>query len=109
MTKKEELAKVLRNEGGMDLLESLDVASKLRRDAWRIQRHHERSCSDIRYDVKAGETVVERAHDRMVALLSETSIRIIPGSGDPRGFPVFLELPSGRSNDWGGRGFGIPN
>lgn len=29
-------------------------------------------------------------------------------NGDPRGYPYLIATPSGRTNDWGQRGIGIP-
>lgn len=29
-------------------------------------------------------------------------------NSDPRGAAIYLRLPSGRSNDWGGRGWAVP-
>lgn len=107
-TDTQELVEILCSEG-MDLTDATRNAPGLRRDAFHIHRHDERVCSEYGYDIDRGERLAAAAMERIKERIKGTAIEVIPGSGDPRGFPVLLKLPSGRCNDFGGRGFGLPN
>jgi len=108
-TDTDQLISILCNDGGMDLMDAIRNAPLLRGDAFRIQRHNERVCSEEGYNCERGERLAAAALKRIRTRLVSTKIEVIDGSGDPRGFPVLLKLPSGRCNDFGGRGFGLPN
>lgn len=54
----------------------------------------------------AAEAKVERFEARVSALLARHDLAA-DFNGDPRGFPFLIILPSGRSNSWGGVGWGL--
>ena len=59
------------------------------------------------YLTKAGLCPSCRAEDRITTLLQPFNVK--PGfQGDPRGNCVKLEVPSGRTNDWGREGICVP-
>lgn len=54
----------------------------------------------------ASQAKVDRCEARVSALLARHGLTAT-FNGDPRGFPFLIILPSGRSNSWGGVGWGL--
>lgn len=62
---------------------------------------------------KACNEEVPENHDAkceadITALCAKIGLTRVIFGGDPRGYTVKVVLPSGRSNSWGGEGWGVP-
>ncbi len=100
------LTAVLKPHMEISLPGLVDTVNKLVRHSRTLQRLHEMACNDPEYGEKE-----EKKCQRIMAKVKE----LLPDSikaqenGDPRGWSLILVLPDGKSNDWGGRGWGVPN
>lgn len=55
------------------------------------------------------ERAMDNIRNKLIELCTEIDPRCQPVcSGDPRGATVKLQIPSGRTNDWGGTGICVP-
>jgi hypothetical protein len=82
------------------------VAKELLRDAAVIQRHSITGCN--RETTPQEDARCNQAAARIRKLLSNYPGVGVDFGGDPRGYVVKLILPSGRYNNMGGEGWGIP-
>lgn len=107
MTKKEratiDLARLLIQDLAMDFDDAMEKAREAVGLAARYTRLQEKSCSDPSYGPR--DEGRERALEKRIAELFE-GLKV-HFSGDPRGYCVKVEFPSGRSNHWGGANWGI--
>lgn len=84
-----------------------DLAQELMNLARAFHRLDEAACN---YGLTPRqEKRVERMEERLTVISQQLGIAI-DHNGDPRGFSVYLHLPSGTSNSFGGRevGYGVP-
>jgi hypothetical protein len=107
---RDELNQALGSESGGDYIpfERLADVSLLARRCHRHNTRQEQACS---YEWACGDKW-DRDEKRLEAsiLSLATSLPGIVGvkfSGDPRGYTVKLLLTNGRSNNWGGIGWGV--
>ncbi len=100
------LAVVLRPYVKLSLPGLIDTVNKLVRHSKTLQRLHERECNDAAYGEKE-----EMKCQRIMVKVKELLPPCIKAeeNGDPRGWSLILVLPDGKTNDWGGRGWGVPN
>lgn len=73
--------------------------------ARQLQRSNENDCNyglTDRQQTRA-DNLVKKSHG-----LAQSIGCGIVANGDPRGYPLFLTVPSGLATDWGNRGVGIP-
>jgi hypothetical protein len=102
------LALMIAKETGDYSQAALDFADLLVFNADVIQRYHEDACNDPSYDEEDRKRLhnIEKSLGDLIRDYHQP-LGFIPGSGDPRGYPFYLSLPSGRSNSWGGEGWGV--
>jgi len=81
------------------------VVNALVRHSGALHRLHEMACNDPNYGPK--EEKREARIMQLVQALLPASIKA-EENGDPRGWSIILHLPDGKSNDFGGRGWGVP-
>lgn len=82
----------------------LETGAKMRRMARAYRRLQLKACNEGLSDAEEQASV---EIETSISRLAETLGMDVEFSGDPRGYCVYLKLPTGRSNDWGGRGWGI--
>lgn len=71
----------------------------------KLQRSNEAACN---YGQSPRQ---QKRADNLTAKAAELAKSIGCGmvaNGDPRGYPLFLTVPSGKTTDWGERGIGVP-
>jgi hypothetical protein len=87
-----------------------EIAAIARRNAAMYKTIQERWCNEEMSDRTTAtlEAREQRMEARIRDLLAPYGITV-SFQGDPRGYCVYLHLPSGRYNSWGGKeyGFGI--
>lgn len=95
----------LHNGARGDLQDALALARFLLRSEATLHRLAEEACN----------RELTPAEERREATLAQRVREACEGYGigvtfndDPRGAAIYLRLPSGRSNDWGGRGYAVP-
>lgn len=84
------------------LAEKLERLMKLARRHGRLM---EQECNTGRVSART----VDNLRNKLIALCAEIDPKCQPVcSGDPRGATVKIQVPSGRTNDWGGTGICVP-
>lgn len=92
------------------LTDLTDAAYALRRYATGMHTISERQCSEEMSEAETSrldrrdESLTQRAK----AIAERIGATYIDGSGDPRGCPFLLGVPSGHTNEFGGRGIYVP-
>lgn len=85
-----------------------NTAETLLRAARRYRKLQENLCS---YPDEGGRW--EKESDKLEKKILEAFAKLgglgVEFSGDPRGCCVYLKVPSGYSDDWGGRGLCVPS
>ena len=84
-----------------------ELASKLVRAAKSLHRRYEAECSYEWADTDAYRSATERKEKAVAKLMKPYGIDCV-FNGDPRGAPIKLKLPTGKTNDWGGEGYCVP-
>ena len=84
-----------------------DAMESLRKIARRCQKENERCCNEPTDDADIAKWQKRTARE-LTDIASIFGIKAHEGSGDPRGVSLFMELPSGKTNDWGQQGWAVP-
>lgn len=102
-----ELAAIIASETDTSPNFAVRFAVKLIGYSNRLQRYHETGCNYGLNDKQKAS--VERLRERARADVKEIGLTINHFNSDPRGYAIYLTLPSGRYNSFGGAesGWGI--
>lgn len=73
--------------------------------ARKLQRSNENDCN---YGLSPRQEKRAENLTRKAAELAKSIGCGMVANGDPRGYPLFLTVPSGKTTDWGERGIGVP-
>lgn len=102
---KNNLAEIIAEETPKPEAEAKNLAQQMQSISHRLHHYAETMCNRELTD-KQGRRV-EKLKEQITALAAQAGLAVLHINMDPRGFPVYLKLPSNRSNSMGGEGWGI--